>query len=186
MKILQRIFAMLAFCSILAFTSFTNAHAVQICDMSAHELYARSYVFLTVQTPLSCSDVAHLGKLSTESPYDLYTFVVKPRKRISGEGSVISFFNNGAGCVSKITIMSPLPDASGDQGYIIGSILMAMGLFTNEIDILFKEAHSLSNNSIYSDVWSAKLNRRVIMEFKVDTIENGARMVVTRLTATDN
>ncbi len=63
---------------------------------------------------------------------------------------------------------------------------MAMGLFTNEIDILFKEAHSLSNNSIYSDVWSAKLNRRVIMEFKVDTIENGARMVVTRLTATDN
>ena len=185
MKILQRISAILAFCSILTFTSFTNAQTVQICDTGAHELYDLSYVFLNILTPLSCSDVKHLGKLSPKSPYDLYTFEVKSRKRL-GKWSVVSFFNNGAGCVSKITIMSPLPDASDEHGYIIGSILVAIGLFPNEIENLAKKTPYLSNNSIYRDVWSARLNRRVIMEFKVAKIEKGARMAVIHLTATDN
>lgn len=185
MKLLQRVYAMLAFCSILTFPSFTNAQAVQICDMSAHHLYDRSNVILTRTTPLSCSDVAHLGKLSPESPYDLYTFVVKPRERVS-DGAVVSFFNNGAGCVSKITIMSDHPDSSGDQGYIIFSVLLAMGLSFDEIDTLIKGAYLLSSDNVYSDVWGTKLNRRIIMEFRIDTIENGVRMGVTRLTATDN
>ena len=180
MKILQRISAILAFCSIVTFTSFTNAQAVQVCDMDAYTLYkeTRILLFLASQKYV-CQDLKYIGKMSPESPYDLYTFVVKPTERFSTDSAVVSFFCNGAGYISKITVMTDdtKQNSSKDMEQVTISMLVLMGVSE-------KNKH-FSNGTTYRDIWVTKLNRRIIMEFRIDTTENGARTAVTRLTATD-
>ena len=189
MKLLQRVYAMLAFCSILTFPSFTNAQAVQVCDMDAYTLYkeTRILLFLASQKYV-CQDLKYIGKMSPESPYDLYTFVVKPTERFSTDSAVVSFFCNGAGYISKITVMTDdtKQNSSKDMEQVTISMLVLMGVSQSEFYTLFSEKNKhFSNGTTYRDIWVTKLNRRIIMEFRIDTTENGARTAVTRLTATD-
>ena len=181
MKTLPRLATLLTFCSIIMFASFANAQAVQVCDMGAATLVKKSnIVFSMVNMPLRITDFTHLGKMSPESPYDLYISVAGQKP----DGAVVSFFCNDTGFVSKIMVManSKNPQAARNAGFTLGALLISMDLSSSEMDVLMEKRPA---NKTYADVWAAKTNRRILLEYNLQKAKNGDPIMILLLTALD-
>lgn len=181
MKILRRISVIFAFCSIIASAVCANAQIVQVCDLGAGALVEKSnIVFSLLKMPLRLRDFRHVGKTSPESPYDIYIAVGGQK----GAGAIVSFFCNDTGSVSKITIISNgrSPDASRNAGFTLGALLVSLGLSPSEVDVLMERKPP---NSSYADVWAAKINRRILLEYDLEKARNGALILFLGLTASD-
>ena len=73
MKTLQKIAAVLVFCSVVLFAFSVDAKTVQICDMGAYALYNRANsLFSRHDVPFRFSDLKLWKKASPESPDDQY------------------------------------------------------------------------------------------------------------------
>ena len=181
MKILRRISVIFAFCSIIASAVCASAQVVQVCDMGAGALVEKSnLVFSTVNNPIRLTDFTHLGKVSEDAPYDIYIATAGAPK----DGAAISFFCNNTGFVSKILIMAngKNPAAIRNAGFALAALLISMGLSGSEMNVLMEERAS---NKPYADVWVAKINRRVILEYKLHQGKNDTKVMAMRLIAVD-
>ena len=93
MKILQKITAVLVFCSVVLFAFSVDAKTVQICDMGAYALYNRANsLFSRHDVPFRFSDLKLWKKASPESPYDQYYVTGFPKGGSARDFVVVVFF----------------------------------------------------------------------------------------------
>lgn len=183
MKILQKIAAVLVFCSVALFVSSTSATVVQICDMGAYALYNDSNALLAaLGRPYRLTELTHIGKLSKDSDYDLYLSSIGAK----GEAALVSFFCNDRGFVSKISIMADgnKPNTVTYVGNALASLLIVMGVSHDEFKVLSKKS-TLVGNGTYDTVWASALGRRIIQEMYGDADAKGNLIITVRLTAED-
>jgi hypothetical protein len=189
MKTLQKIAAVLVFCSVVLFAFSVDAKTVQICDMGAYALYNRANsLFSRHDVPFRFSDLKLWKKASPESPYDQYYVTGFPKGGSARDFVVVVFFCNGAGYVSKMSIMADMdnPNYATYMAYAMAGVTMAMGISVQESDILKQNSHRGKSNTYYGDVWVARLNRRVVCEMTQIPGESGERLGLVHMRATDN
>ena len=74
------------------------------------------------------------------------------------------------------------PAAIRNAGFALAALLISMGLSGSEMNVLMEERAS---NKPYADVWVAKINRRVVLEYKLHQGKNDAKVMAMRLIAVD-
>lgn len=166
---------------LFSLSSYTYAQMVQISDTGAYQLFTTinqiNNQFKDIDCPVT--DFTHVGILNQNSPYDIYTCLAGPY----GHGVVISFFCNKAGYVSKIVMVNKFNDkeAVSVSAKSIVLLSLSLGLSNDECGVLGSRERLLAQ--LHTDVWVAKINRRIVLEFIPDLPNN---LLVSRLTAYDN
>ncbi|MCH3960054.1 MAG: hypothetical protein LKE51_12115 [Selenomonas sp.] len=165
---------------VMLFCTSAGAYAqrVQVSDLGAYKLMEQmNRVAQRGHSEFLMENLKHVGTMPN-SPYDMYM----ASTGMHGHGSVVMFFCNKAGYVSKIVIMSKWGDEAAEKAAVNASLiaLSAIGVNKSENDVL------LGGNQLrkmhHSDVWCSRSNRRIVVQLQNKKND----VLVIRLTAYDN
>lgn len=179
MHILRKVIGLIGIL-LFSLSSYTYAQMVQISDTGAYQLFTmmnQANQIADIDCPVT--NFHHIGILSENSPYDIYISVTGPY----GHGTVISFYSNKAGFVSKVTTMCALNDkeALTMSAKSMMLVLLGLGLSSSEAKVLLAQERLV--NQRHSDVWAAKINRRIVLDLIPYPATN---VLVSRFTAYDS
>lgn len=164
---------------LFSLSSYTYAQMVQISDTGAYQLFTTiNQINQVNDLGFPVKDFHHIGMLSENSPYDIYMCAVGSY----GHVAIISFYCNKAGFVSKITTMCVFDDeeAMAASAKSMALLSSGLGLSTDECNVLIAKERLVAQR--HSDVWGAKINRRIVLELIPDLSHN---LFISRLTAYD-
>lgn len=155
------------------------AKEVQVCDLGAYKLYEKAYTInKMIKADWNYAGLSHIGVMTKDSPYDNYCTTIGEK----GHASLVTFYTNKAGDVSKITIFCKCNDSLSERimGMTLGNILISLGLNENEFKVITNVNKWRSRGT--TDVWGSRINRRIVLEFFTEK----NKLNVVRITAFDS